>query len=654
MNFDVALDKQHLEALGAAPLTGIIELIWNALDADADEIKVEFGIGELEGIEEIRVIDDGHGIRADEVEDVFGLLGGSWKRKAGRSRTKDRALHGREGRGRFRAASTGNRIRWRSVAEDSADAERRFEISIELKHDNLAHVEVSEPEETSAATGTTVIIDSLPQPPGGLGGDGPVDRLTATFALPLQTYAAHLTYDHKEIDPSKVQAHRQDFRIDTPDGADDALLTIIEWTRQIDRGLFLCNENGMPLQELKARVHAPSFHFTAYLQWTGFEQEGADLTLAELDSSEMKTVIDAARDQMREHFKERARQRTREQIKEWKDENTYPFKEEPAGTAAQAVRDVFDVVALSASTVVNGSDVRSRRLSLRLIREALEQDPGSLQRVLHDVLDLPEAQLKELSGLLDRTPLTSLIAMSTAIANRLEFLSGLETLVLDPDVKKNVKERSQLHRILAGETWVFGEEYAIAADDESLTNVLKHHLEILGRTDLAEDVDPVTDAEGHDRIVDLMLARTLPQARDRLEHIVIEFKRPSVKVSDEEAGQIRKYATAVSTDPRFNVGEVTWDFYVVSGEVTGTPAAERESKDRSFGLITDAKGVRVWVLTWGEVLNAAKHRLKFMQKSLDYQPSAQQALDYLRKTHEKYLPPEIVSDAGPRPEEAKS
>ncbi len=48
-----------------------------------------------------------------------------------------------------------------------------------------------------------------------------------------------------------------------------------------------------------------------------------------------------------------------------------------------------------------------------------------------------------------------MIATSKEIADRLEFLKGLEQLVLGDDAK-NVKERSQLHRILAGETWVFG------------------------------------------------------------------------------------------------------------------------------------------------------------------------------------------------------
>jgi hypothetical protein len=646
MEFDVALDKQHLETLAAtAPLTGIIELVWNALDADAEEIRVEFGLNDLEGIEDIRIVDDGHGIRLDEAEDAFGTLGASWKRDH-RSRTKDRPLHGRDGRGRFRAARIGNRIRWRSIAADPQDPNRRGVISIELQLTDLAHVEVSDPEATSEATGTTVLIDQIVQHPSGLRGESAIDRLTAIFALPLQNYGAHLEYDHQEIDPAKIQENLAEYQIET--GDDPALLTIIEWGRPIARGLYLCDESGTPLAEQYAGIQAPNFEFTAYLQWTGFSDD-AELQVAELDSGPRKQVIEQARDHIREHFKNRAKERTREQIKKWKAENTYPFKGEPENNTAQAVRDVFDVVALSASNVVNNADVRSRRLSLRLLREALERDPGSLRRVLRDVLDLPQAQLEELSEMLDRTPLTSLIAMSTAIANRLEFLAGLETLVLKPDIKKHVKERSQLHRILVGETWVFGEEYAITADDESLTNVLKRHLGILNRPELAEDVEPVTDSEGRTRIVDLMLARVMPQSRDRREHLVIELKAPSVKVGDDEGAQIKKYATAVADDPRFNKTEVEWDFIVVSGEITGTPEKERHSKGRPKGLIMETEdGIRVWARTWGEVINAAQHRLKFVQERLNYQPSAQQALDYLRKTHEKYLPPE-VADSGDAP-----
>lgn len=126
---------------------------------------------------------------------------------------------------------------------------------------------------------------------------------------------------------------------------------------------------------------------------------------------------------------------------------------------------------------------------------------------------------------------------------------------------------------------------------------------------------------------------------------MIELKAPRVKVGDEQAQQIKKYADAVAADPRFNTNDVSWDFIIVAGEVTGITDRERRATNTPYGQITDADGLRIWVLTWADVLDAAAHRLKFVRDLLDYQPDAEQALAYLRKTHEKYLPQQMTEPA---------
>jgi hypothetical protein len=510
-----------------------------------------------------------------------------------------------------------------------------------LRLATLAHVEVSDPQPTDEETGTRMLIDGFLTEPIGLNGDTPIEKLTGVFGEYLQTNNAHLTFDREEIEPAKLQTHRDEHQVSTPSG-DSALLVVIEWNRRVERGLYLCDDRGTPLGEVQPGIHAPGFEFTAYLHWTGFQTDN-ELALADLGSGDTKSVIEAARDKLREHFKDRAKEKTREQIAKWKDEKVYPFDGEAENKMEQAARDVFDVVALSASSAVNASEKPGRRLSLRLLREALENDPGSLHKVLGEVLDLKQDRLEELSALLDRTPLTALIATSKEIADRLEFLKGLEELVLGDD-SKHVKERSQLHRILASETWVFGEEYALAADDNSLTTVLKNHLAILGRNELAENVTgEVLDAEGSRAIVDLMLARSLSQHRNRREHLVIELKAPKVKVGDEQAQQIKKYADAVAADPRFNTQDVSWDFIIVSGEFIGMTDRERLSTTTTpYGQISTADGLRIWALTWADILEDAGHRLKFVRGLLDYQPDAEQALAYLRTTHEKYLPTQMT------------
>jgi hypothetical protein len=87
------------------------------------------------------------------------------------------------------------------------------------------------------------------------------------------------------------------------------------------------------------------------------------------------------------------------------------------------------------------------------------------------------------------------------ITDRLDFLASLEKLVFDPELKQRTLERKQLHRIIANETWIFGEEYALTADDPSLRTALKEHIAELGRDYLAPpEVCPrkgVTDLARH-------------------------------------------------------------------------------------------------------------------------------------------------------------
>lgn len=238
VDFDVELDQQHLERLGATePITGVIELIWNALDADADEVRIEFGRNALDGIEEIRVVDDGHGMTREEVITGFGRLGGSWKRTAERSRG-GRALHGRDGRGRFFAAGLGGRLRWHTVAADPDDPSRHLALDVEMTVAQLSHVEVSDPAPTDEPTGTRVLVDGFLKEPAGLNGENPVEKLTGAFGLCLQTNDAHLVFDRGEIEPEKLQANRGELELLTPAGSDPAMLVVIEWNRRVDRALY--------------------------------------------------------------------------------------------------------------------------------------------------------------------------------------------------------------------------------------------------------------------------------------------------------------------------------------------------------------------------------------------------------------------------------
>jgi len=124
------------------------------------------------------------------------------------------------------------------------------------------------------------------------------------------------------------------------------------------------------------------------------------------------------------------------------------------------------------------------------------------------------------------------------------------------------------------------------------------------------------------------------------------LKRPTVDIGAAELQQIEDYAFAVASDERFNQPNVTWQFMVVGNNLKGSAKNRARQADRPEGLVHDSEGVRVWARTWAEVLGDAKHRLKFVQDSLEYQSSREHGLAYLNETHARYLPAALAVEPG--------
>src|ERR1017187_3503696 len=96
----VTAKPDFLESLTTArPIAALAELIWNGFDAQSDLIQVHLDLNEIEGIQSIRVRDGGCGIDHSKINSMFGSLGESWKKETGR--VNGRAMHGKNGKGRF-------------------------------------------------------------------------------------------------------------------------------------------------------------------------------------------------------------------------------------------------------------------------------------------------------------------------------------------------------------------------------------------------------------------------------------------------------------------------------------------------------------------------------------------------------------------------
>jgi hypothetical protein len=651
---EIQVQEDFLDRLATArPVQALAELLWNSLDADAKDVRIEFDHDPSGLLQAIRVRDDGDGIAYDDAPTLFRNLGGSWKRGQKRTRREGRTLHGEEGKGRFRALALGRVVDWHISVPSTADpAAPLIEYTITIIRDRPRQAIVSDFRRTddSRRRGVEVVVSELFKQWQIEDNDEALNELTEIFALYLTDYrSARLSIGGLRIDAAEEIARRNQFPL-TPiavEGAPWAQLDVIEWKTEKDRALHLCNESGFPLSRLAPGVVAPGFSFAAYLKSPYITKLNEDnlLDVAEM-VPELNTAVQEARGILRDHFRARAAEKVRDLVQVWKSEHVYPYEEEPKSVVEQVQRQVFDVVAVSVATAlpeIQTSEQRTRRFQFRMLRQAIERSPEDLQLIINEVLQLPQKKRKDLARLLQRTSFAKIINAAKLVGDRLEFLDALEAMLFRPELKATFKERKQLHRILETNTWLFGEEFALTVSDRSLTEVLRKHRDACGMTNMFVDDEPVLRPDGSPKgrrrgIVDLVLSRRIPTPyTTERDYLVIELKAPKKPLAAADTQQIKSYAYAVSRDERFKGLPTKWRFWLVGNDLAQFVEQELDNELPPGVLQQTTSGITISVRRWSQLIQEARGRLEFVQRELNYEVNRDHALENLRTTYAHIL-----------------
>ena len=640
----VEVRKDHLSKVAASSTkTALAELIWNSFDADAKNVIVTFTAGPL-GTDRITVSDDGNGISYKKAENLFISLGGSWKARKNKT-SSGRFLHGKEGEGRFKAFALGRVVDWKTTYKEDG---KLFDFIIKGKADSLDEFVLSDVSSSKrASTGVIVEVSELERKKShAVNPDKAHDQLAPLFALYLSSYkTVSLSINGEKIDPDALIRYRKSFHL-TPidvDGEQKPVeLDLVEWGSLSERKIWFCDVNGFPLEPYVKQVRGiGGFGYTAYLKSDYFRDLHNKnlLSLEDLERT-IEPVCEEAVKIIKDYFIARQLEEAKYQLEEWKEEDVYPYQGNPVNSVEEAERKVFDIVAINISQNLpnfSEADKKSKQFQFRMLKHAIEKSPEDLQKILTEVLNLPKASREQLAELLANTSLSSIISASQIVADRINFLEALEQLLYN--YTDHLKERSQLHRLLAANTWIFGEPFTLSVDDQSLTEVLKKHVELAGFDTIIND--PVSRIDGRKGIVDLMLSRQIPRNRDNeLEHLVVELKRPNVKIGKKEIDQIESYALAVAKDERFRGVDTKWHFLVLSNDYDDYADIKLNAQGNRNGVLfrfTKNMDVTVWLKTWSQLLIENNHRLRFIREKLNYNIDSAQALGNLRKTYAEYI-----------------
>jgi len=641
--------RDHLSriATGTSAIDAVAELIWNSLDAGANNVTAVFDTNAIEGIEQIEIRDDGCGIEAPRIEQLFGDLGNSWKKN--RERFNNRPLHGKKGEGRFKAFSLGETVTWNSVYEDNGD-HKHYRFSIQGSMVGKSVFRSDDPKECNDPLGTKVTIQAIGKSLGALLNDQTTSRFTVIFAGFLHRFPdVTICINGTKIVPDdycKIVYSEQLTEIVADDGNQYPVAAeIIEWDIPVEREIQLCDDSGIELQVTDAKIQAKGENFTVRLRSDFFKiLDQQNLLIIDKLSPQVQSAVEAVRNIARGYFRRKKAAEAAGIVQRWKAEKIYPFEDKSARDISPvelAERQVFDIIGVNVQDFLpdfEKADISAKKFTFRLLAQALKDNPESLQKILTEVLNLDQEKQKELAELLEKTDLTNIIKCAKTVSNRLNFLIGLENLVYDRETKNKLLERDQLHKIVENEAWIFDENFTLSASEATLNEVLQIHIDKLGKR--CDDDTPVKRESGNQGRVDLLLGLAIRPREDEMDHLVVELKRPSKKIDTEVLDQARSYALAIAGDPRFDKEKTHWKVIAVSDEMDDEAAACVNQANLPSGLYFKSQNgnIEVWAYTWTQIIGRARAKLEFLNKSLCYEADRDSSKQYLLEKYEKFIP----------------
>lgn len=426
----VTAKRDFLESLATTkPIVALSELVWNGFDADSDRVEVHLELNKLGSLESIRVRDYGYGIDYRNVETLFGNLGDSWKKEGGKQ--NGRSLHGKNGKGRFKAFALGDRVEWNTTYRHN---EKSYSYKITGKRLSLDDFLTTDPREVARTpTGTEVTVYNPLRNFRSLQEEATPLELAKIFAAYLTEYPClAFEYNGLTIDPKNVQNHRGDYPLGEVELGDGrkvfVAVSIIEWSIPTGRVLHLCDASGIALHELESgrQIRAPGFHFTGYIKSDHFREldKSNQLVLAEIHP-DVLAILKVARNKIKEHFRHRLIEDQSKIIERWKEEQIYPYDDKDNLDPVEvAERQVFDILAFNVQSYLpsfDDADSKSRKFTFRLLAQAVRENPDSVQKIIGEVLGLKKNEQDDLAELLQKTSLSSIITSAKIVANRLDF-----------------------------------------------------------------------------------------------------------------------------------------------------------------------------------------------------------------------------------------
>ena len=610
----------------SSPVGALEEIVYNSLDASASSIDINIYTNELKVIDKITVVDNGKGFyKPNENTEVDPFLTfGMSNKRIGQTNDFNRLVHGRNGQGRFKSFALGNIVEWKTKTNKDST---RVTINIDnpLKPEIEDDVDASDIKTktgtifTAYANGKTVKIPPQQELK---------EILERFFLTIIEDKRVSITLNGSSLDISDHIEATSDIKT-LPNPNEDVQMKTIVWktTTAENNRLFWCDSSWNTILEDQLDDLKKTSNHSVYIAADRVANAYKEnrLSVANLDP-ELSSIKSQAIELKNSFIFNHNKQKSEDIIQILKEDGIYPYDDDDKlSVSEEQTKHIYDKILIKLNStrpsVFKSSTPQSiKRGIVNTIQLVIQRDPENFKDVLEKLMDLTPEEMQDFSDLLKEVSLNSIIKTSSTIQHRLKFLEGLRQIAYGE--LKNIKERSQLHKIIENETWIFGEKFNFLASDNSFSTIIK------------ELRDGLKDFVGHDDIVggdyipDLFFARKCFSG-DTPKALIVELKRPSVDIGFEEVTQIKKYYNTITSNAQFDKYEM--DIIVVSSKIK--PEAKKEIENKKTGFINygvqDTPNKRLYIKTWADILNDNEQSLFNMKQMLNSRVDKEDGIKYL-------------------------
>lgn len=611
------------------PQRAIAEYIWNGFDAQATVIRV---VTESEStydtITKVCVIDNGDGIVNDLLPISFKKFYESHKSLKGN--VDSRFSRGKNGYGRFTFFKFADNADWHTIYKKGDDL---FNYSIDINTQKLTDYHATEPEQIEeGATGTKVVFtninnDDLSTP---WIYEKLIPYLRSEFAWYFKVYPDKQLYINDELlDCSSVIADSEEFRQPIElDGIDNELFHCyyFQWSEkpqdEYSRFYYMDVEGNLKYQKTTHYNNKGDFFWHSVIIKSTFFNSLADIEDEEqslFSSSPERKVFKALNDELNKYLATKRRPFLKAKaevlVNDYESENlfsfigTTPWAEYHKAFLQDFIKELYEVE----PAMFMKLNPAQRKIFIRLLDQVMDTDNnGSLFKILGEVVDLDAEDKEKFANILENTKLKNIVATIQLIEDRQQTIQTLRAVNFDHTLKAG--EVKHLQKLIEKHYWIFGEEFHyICSEETKFQEALdkykyalygaKNEKDLIKHPDKYKEMDLFISGQEH--------------RYNRPYNLVVEIKNPTnvPELKTEHHSQLITYVDVIMESDAFQNPAAFWTFMLIGNTISSK--VTRMMSDRFTGECPGGDNYKIFVKTWGQVLDDAEARMNFLHEKFE-------------------------------------